>query len=616
VQIGTLKELRSAFREILPSLVPLMIVAAVSGSAAGRPLTAPGGCKAAFALAEVAAERHFEARAVNGEILVQAGRRLGHRIETDAPWLLPEDRAALRDLASEAPALLMKRYSEGDCSIFESYTAIALEGLGRARATYPDEAALAATLPLEPPDATPPSTRAAPTDLDELRGQMSTAALVEVQACRPFASWADCTRFGARRVLRRISVQRGRFAHDEGMEWLDALVASLDPHSRFVRAPELRGVLDDNPVTGMLGIHLGRPVPGGMQVLELVRGSPAGSSGALQPGDVLASVDGVSLDGLGSDEVDELLRSPGDSAVLGVSSREGEGLGPIRLVHLTRRVLEDRSRVMRMSLRPTSLGRVAVVQLMEFKHDAPAEVARAIRGASRGAPLAAVVLDLRGNPGGGLQASVLVAGLFLRGGPVVARVEGDGRTRVHSDDDPSSIFDGTLVVLVDGRTASGAEIVAGALQARGRALVVGAPRTYGKGSVQELISMDPRRGALGLTSALYFLPDGRSPQVTGVVSDVVIARGNSDGERESGLESAIPHPRDMEPLARLTGARAERLSRMRVAARALAPALANSPGLDPGEALETTVRLAGAVATIERPHRAPRVTAALHRSRR
>jgi hypothetical protein len=210
---------------------------------------------------------------------------------------------------------------------------------------------------------------------------------------------------------------------------------------------------------------------------------------------------------------------------------------------------------------------------------------------------------------------VLVAGLFLEGGPIVARVEGDGGTRVYSDDDPSSIFDGPLVVLVDGRTASGAEIVAGALQARGRALVVGAPRTYGKGSVQELITTDPRRGALGLTSALYFLPDGRSPQVTGVSADVVVGGGGADGERESGLEGAIPHPHDREPLAPLSEAAVARMSRMRVAARAFVPALANGPGGDPGEVLDTTVQLAGAVALLERVARAPRITSTLHLSR-
>jgi hypothetical protein len=194
-------------------------------------------------------------------------------------------------------------------------------------------------------------------------------------------------------------------------------------------------------------------------------------------------------------------------------------------------------------------------------------------------------------------------------------VESDGRTRVYSDDDHSSIFDGPLVVLVDGQTASGAEIVAGALQARGRALVVGAPRTYGKGSVQELITTDPQRGALGLTSALYFLPDGRSPQVTGVVSDVVVASGIQDGERESGLEGAIPHPHDIHPLARLSETTFARISRMRVAARAFVPAQTIGPVLNPGDVLETTVQLAGAVAVLEGAARPQRMTSTLHPSR-
>jgi hypothetical protein len=118
-------------------------------------------------------------------MLVQAGRRLGRRIETDVRWLLPEDRALLGHLAIENLALLLKQFSDGDCSIFQRYSSVALGGLNPALATFPDESALAATLPLEPLAATTPGLRAAPVDLEDLRRQLSAAALVESR------DWAD-----------------------------------------------------------------------------------------------------------------------------------------------------------------------------------------------------------------------------------------------------------------------------------------------------------------------------------------------------------------------------------------------------------------------------------------
>jgi carboxyl-terminal processing protease len=135
------------------------------------------------------------------------------------------------------------------------------------------------------------------------------------------------------------------------------------------------------------------------------------------------------------------------------------------------------------------------------------------------------VLDLRDNPGGVLEAGVAVADAFIDHGVIVSA---DGRTpdaRFEMTATPGDLLDGApMVVLVDGGTASAAEIVAGALKDHGRAQIIG-HRTYGKGTVQTVMPLS--RGALKLTTSRYFTPSGTSIQGTGILPDVAIEGGES-----------------------------------------------------------------------------------------
>jgi len=110
------------------------------------------------------------------------------------------------------------------------------------------------------------------------------------------------------------------------------------------------------------------------------------------------------------------------------------------------------------------------------------------------------------------------------------------------------------VVLVDEETASGCEIIAGALQARGRALVAGTPSTFGKGSAQSVLDEAVPSGALLVTTELWFLPDGRSPQVDGVRADLLLAPHDPETKRERDLPRVLPAPR---PTAPAKGPRAQ-----------------------------------------------------------
>ncbi|MCU1673891.1 MAG: hypothetical protein JWN77_2004, partial [Frankiales bacterium] len=147
---------------------------------------------------------------------------------------------------------------------------------------------------------------------------------------------------------------------------------------------------------------------------------------------------------------------------------------------------------------------------------------RQVREALRSRPSTGVVLDLRGNPGGLLDEAVEAASAFLDGGPVVSYLRRTGE-RVTLDAVGAGNAQVSLVVLVDGGTASAAEVVAGALQDRDRAVLVGS-RTFGKGTVQEPRTL-PDGSALELTVAQYRTPAGRSPEGTGLSPDIEVAAG-------------------------------------------------------------------------------------------
>ena len=131
-----------------------------------------------------------------------------------------------------------------------------------------------------------------------------------------------------------------------------------------------------------------------------------------------------------------------------------------------------------------------------------------------------VILDLQRNGGGALDEAVDVAGLFLAKGNVVVATDSQNDVAILDDDDSKINFKGPLIVTVSRATASGAEIVAGALQDYKRAIIVGGDHTYGKGTIQRVIPLSKDIGALKVTIGEYFISSGRSPQNDGVVADI------------------------------------------------------------------------------------------------
>ncbi|MFI6205349.1 S41 family peptidase [Streptomyces sp. NPDC051041] len=283
-----------------------------------------------------------------------------------------------------------------------------------------------------------------------------------------------------------------------GDRW--AAVYSQDEYEEFEEAL-------DGAYTGV-GLWARRERDGRIEVTRVRSGSPAADAG-IRPGDLLRSVDGERVDGRPVTEVLALLR--GDTA--------GESAGTTVTLGLRRgtRVWTETLRRARLSTDPVTVrelpGGVTVIRVAAFTKGSGDQVRDAVRRAQAGT---GIVLDLRGNSGGLVAEAVTAASAFLDGG-LVATYDVDGEQRaLHAGGGGDT--DRPLVALVDGGTMSAAELLTGALQDRGRAVVVGS-RTFGKGSVQ-MPSRLPDGSVAELTVGHYRTPSGRGVDGRGITPDL------------------------------------------------------------------------------------------------
>lgn len=314
------------------------------------------------------------------------------------------------------------------------------------------------------------------------------------------------------------------------------VVANLDPHSAFLDAQEY----DEMRATttgSYSGVGIEVSAENGVVVVTPIDGSPAARAG-VRAGDVVLAVDDRPVTPDRLEETIARMRGVAGTQVRLAVGRAGE---PEPLLFTL-----ERGEVHVHTVRAEPLpGEYGYVRISQFSDSTPDDLVSALAGLmGDGArtplhPLRGLVLDLRGNPGGVLESAVSVADTFLDAGLIV---RADGRTpeaRFEMSATRGDVLDGQpLVVLVDGGSASGSEIVAGALRDHGRATLMG-ERTFGKGSVQTVIPLRDGQ-ALKLTTSRYYTPSGTSIHERGLEPDIVITR--LDEERTSAATTRPTSP--------------------------------------------------------------------------
>ncbi len=318
---------------------------------------------------------------------------------------------------------------------------------------------------------------------------------------------------------------------------LNGMLQSLDPHSSYVTPEQFKELqVTTSGEYGGLGMEVTME-DGFVKVIAPIDETPAKRAG-IKAGDYLTEIDGKSILGLTLTEAVKKMRGkPGEDITVTVV-RENEDPKEITI---TREVIK------RIVAKYEIKEGIGYIRLAQFNDKAEEGVVKAVKALQKdfGGKIPGLILDLRGNPGGLLDQSVKVSSVFLDGGEVVStrgRIASD--TQRYNGNSGELAKDVPLIVLIDGASASASEIVAGALQDRGRALVVGMT-SFGKGSVQSIIPLrGGRDGGLRMTTQRYYTPAGRSIQGTGIDPDIAISAVPDDGKkrlqrREADLPNAI-----------------------------------------------------------------------------
>ena len=306
---------------------------------------------------------------------------------------------------------------------------------------------------------------------------------------------------------------------------IQGMLTSLDPHSGYLPPADYDDMREDTSGEfGGLGIEVTME-EGVIKVVSPIDDTPAAKAGIMS-NDFIVQLDGVDIQNLTLDEAVSKMRGPIGSSIKVTVIREGVEK-PLDF-ELTRATIAMRA--VRWSMEGGAKegeGDVAVVRLSRFSEQAFVGIEKAIKdvyAARDGVAPTGIILDLRNNPGGLVDQSVYVADAFLKQGAVVLTrgriAQESARYDVQPDTLDAMIADVPLVVLINGGSASAAEIVAGALQDHKRATLVGT-RSFGKGSVQSIISLGPD-GAMRLTTARYYTPNNRSIQALGITPDIEI----------------------------------------------------------------------------------------------
>ena len=334
--------------------------------------------------------------------------------------------------------------------------------------------------------------------------------------------------------LRQKALEQPINQSEDAYRAIESMLAPLgDPYTRLLR-PADYGDLQSNTqgtVTGV-GLQLGLRSPDQeVVVIAPLDGSPAAEAG-ISSGMVVLAVDGQPSHDLGLEGTASRLRGPSGSTVL--VQLTGTAGVPIE-VELERRQVDLRPvRSKRLRVDNHTLGYVRIIQ---FSEPVPEQVSQALQDLEAKG-IEGLILDLRNNSGGLVNAGLAVADQLLAGGPIV---ETRGRDGLGSPvlANPASLYDGPLLTLVNGGTASASEILAGALQDDGRSQLLGA-QTFGKGLIQSLIPLGDGSG-LAVTVARYVTPSGRDIQHQGINPDQPLSGAeplNPGGDDDNWLEQA------------------------------------------------------------------------------
>jgi carboxyl-terminal processing protease len=312
---------------------------------------------------------------------------------------------------------------------------------------------------------------------------------------------------------------------------INGMLTKLDPHSGYLKPRDVSSLRDSTSGSfGGIGIEMD-VIDGLIEVIAPIDDSPASRAGILAK-DIITHVDEEPVRDISLQEAIEVLRGPLGSAVTLGILREVEDQPQEVTVSLERAVIRVTS--VKHEMLPHGIG---YLRISQFQNRTGPDLIKAISNFQSQGEFNGLILDLRNNPGGVLSAAIEVTDAFINEGLIVST---KGRDEFldskYEATNETVLADQPIVVLINGGSASAAEIVAGALQDHERAVLIGTP-SFGKGSVQTILALE-NKYALKLTTALYYTPNGRSIQATGIQPTIQVSEGEALIETDTRIREA------------------------------------------------------------------------------
>ena len=313
---------------------------------------------------------------------------------------------------------------------------------------------------------------------------------------------------------------------------IQGMLSGLDPHSSYLSPEDFKELkIGTTGEFGGLGIEVGMD-DGLVKVIAPIDDTPAKRAG-IEAGDMIVRLNDKSVKGMDLSDAVKIMRGkPGTDITLTVVR---EGVDEPLEIQITRAVIKVKSVKTRM-LDPG----YAYLRLTQFQSRTPDDLKEAVEALKKESDdeIEGLVVDLRNNPGGVLNAAVGVADAFLNDGLIVYTEGRAGNAEFKYSAQAGDVADGVpIVVLINNGSASASEIVAGALQDHSRAVIMG-QQSFGKGSVQTIQELD-EGGAIKLTTARYYTPSGRSIQAQGIEPDITIGEYELQASKSNGALSRL-----------------------------------------------------------------------------
>ena len=548
--------LRPFMRKNLKYTLPVLLLVGLSVAAFQSATTNPTRDAAVLKLvADALSQAHYQPKPIDDRLSESAFDAFLETLDGDKRFFTQKDLESLRTDRLQ----LDDQIQAGSAAFFDRSYALFVQRLDEAQARY--RRLLTAPISAQPGDKyqTDPDKRTYPANQEALEDHWRRYLAFRVTArmvdrASDADSGAVLTPGTSSFVEAEASARKKELEmHDEWFnnlkdmdrgEWFGLYVNSFalafDPHTEYF-APRAKENFEIEMTGQLEGIGAQLQLKGEfVTVASIVTGSASWRQGELEEGDKLLKVsqgseEPVDVVGMGINKVVRLVRGKkGTEVRLTVRKKDGS----TKVVPIVRDVVELESTFAR-SAQLGEDGSTGYIRLpkfyVDFFNESNRNCANDVRTEIenlKAQGMKRLIFDLRNNGGGSLPAAVDIAGLFIDLGPVVQVKTSGGNVRVYSDRAAGVVWDGPLVVLVNEGTASASEIVAAALQDYRRALILGTKKTFGKGTVQNVIDLDQAMrggsedlyplGGLKLTIQKFYRVTGQTTQLQGVVSDVVL----------------------------------------------------------------------------------------------